>query len=42
MKPADKTRGGFDGALVRKSSHKDLLDAVEGMSKCMSKLEQND
>lgn len=39
MKPADKTREGFDTAFVRKSCPKDLLEHVEGMSKYMSKLE---
>lgn len=42
MKPADKTKDGFDAALVKNSCPKDLLEAVEGMSKYMSKLEQND
>lgn len=41
MKPADKARGRFGAALVWKSCFKDLLGAIESMSKYMSKLEQN-
>jgi len=31
-----------DAAVVRKSCLKELLEVFEGMSKCMSKLQQND
>lgn len=42
VKPARKTRVGSGAPLVRKSCLKDTLEATEGMSKDMSKLEQND